>query len=562
MTLDHVLPRPAEPVYLNNELVFSFSAEVDLASLTRRNLSIVDDAGAGASGEWDVLGKNVHFHPAPALSADLSDGGFRPGVQYRVEVRGFPSLDGVRAVGGAPLDRTYRWSFRSVSPEDGEQLFLDYHSPGRAEVARVKQVLGSQGPIRIECDEPLDPTTLHGSDFELSGPEGPPIALEARLLENRGRTPFDSARHGAVIALVPERTLAPGQYLLSPSPDLALRDFGRNKVRIAGSGAAWTPGVIPLTVPEVAAAEGRGTLELSFLDDQMQMTAAVPGADGTALWEAGRVSVPYPAAAGSGAAGPVVLASEEPVADLHATRIELPAGVTCRLAPGPGLRVLRAQGKIVLAGKLVRDVATDDVMDLEGDDPFAPKVALSHWLREARERDPTWTVILAGGDLVIEGSVEVSTPLLLVAGGWIRVQRPAVVTAVERQPSERQLWLLGRGGGLDMWSPARRVDLLWMDPPRDNPLKQPLKYSAVSSLVPATTPVRRWLSAGVRAWTGHGSFEVRYLPERSVLDPADGVLQPAWLPRPGPVRVWIELVVPPGPVWDPPFVDSVSLSWE
>ena len=80
-------------------------------------------------------------------------------------------------------------------------------------------------------------------------------------------------------------------------------------------------------------------------------------------------------------------------------------------------------------------------------------LALSEWLADVAVADPAWTVVIAGGDLVVRGSIEVGTPLLLVAGGRIRVYGRV-------RAAEDQLRLLGRGGGSDLNPTASPADLL------------------------------------------------------------------------------------------------------
>jgi hypothetical protein len=292
--------------------------------------------------------------------------------------------------------------------------------------------------------------------------------------------------------------------------------------------------------------------------------------DGTAFWdESGRVELRYPAAAGDGRDGAVVLAGVEARPDVHATGLTLAANTTCNLAPGPGLRILRAQGRMVLSGSLQRggtpegSAARAD-MKLRAEDHEPGRTALTHWLEEQISSDPDWTVIIAGGDLVIDGTLKVDTPLLLVAGGQIRAIGTGSVSALKDQT-----WLLGGGGGWSLYLTASPAELLFIDAPLRNELRLPLRYAVVSQPVPNTDRISRWISveADGRPRRGHesawGSWSVRYLSaDHPSLEAAATVDHPDLLPQVQPVKIWIELEVRPGPLWEPPFVDYVLLRWE
>src|SRR5262249_29210405 len=121
--------------------------------------------------------------------------------------------------------------------------------------------------------------------------------------------------------------------------------------------------------------------------------------------------------------------------DLRATRLAIPAGAVVDLSESPGSLVLRSQTSIEVRGRLVRHGtgrASDPLtQELEGAEalPGSHRPSFSSWLQsllhpeQPGSRGP-WTVLIAGGDLrVAKGaSIEVDGPLVLVAGGLIRVE--------------------------------------------------------------------------------------------------------------------------------------------
>ena len=177
-----------------------------------------------------------------------------------------------------------------------------------------------------------------------------------------------------------------------------------------------------------------------FDSRRLRSAVALPGYDGTAAWgESGRVTIRFPAAAGSGSDGHVVLGEREDRADVQGVSLDLPEGRACRLRPTTGLVVLRSQGRMTIRGRLSREVSWDPLAEIEKDStlkpwsswsrpspvgpapPEGPLWTLSDWLDAAKAGDWNWTVLIAGGDLAVEGEFTSTNPVLLVAGGTIRV---------------------------------------------------------------------------------------------------------------------------------------------
>jgi hypothetical protein len=571
MVLEGIRPRDGGGVYLNEELVLTFSRPVDPVTVTADALSIRAEDGSLAQGRWEVEGRVLRFVPRPVLRPSLDDGGYHPGTAYELIAAGFPRLDGLRGVDGEPLAQGFRWSFETVGvgPERQGAVFDDV-SPDRAaplrpdssQLDRTGARLAPWEPLVLTCSEPLDPSTLRDGDFRLIAhgsdtrlvegrvetlPVERPVPLVAVLRANRperGR----SAAPSCEIELFPQEPLQPGEYSLSLAPALSLTDFRGNPVPPGFS-------VLSVRMERPARGEQHRRPTLPFLDVADRSPLVVPGTDGLALWGGGRVSVRYPAAAGNGGDGALLRGYPLTQADVQTTRVELPSGEELTLASGRGLRVLRAQRGLSVGGSLRRSLGPDLVPrgPGEGDEPFLPGETLSSWLERAGREDWDWTVLIAGGDLVVSGLVEVDTPLLLVAGGWIRVEG-----SVRHSP--RQLWLMGDGGGVS--DPTASVPGLILDGPTRNPLVEPLRLAVVSSPLPRTVRTYRWLGVDADGYSGAGRWTVGFLPPDGPVTWERAVGHPRLLPGTGPLRVLIGLEVPPGPSWDPPFVDYVDLRWE
>ena len=167
-----------------------------------------------------------------------------------------------------------------------------------------------------------------------------------------------------------------------------------------------------------------------------------------------------------------------------------------------------------------------------------------------------WTVLIAGGDLVVGGLIDIADGLLLVAGGriWFTGQTP---------PGR---WhYLGEGVDPSLGVDAGETHGLILDTVTTNSLARPLRLAVLSRPIPREGHVLRWRSAEVEGHHGAGSHRVRYVGERPG---EDGGLwiedQPALLGDSPFLRLLIEFEVPardPSTPWDPPYVDSVEVVW-
>lgn len=581
-------------VYLNERLVLHFSEPLDPDSVHTRSVRVVADDGSVARGRWIVNADRLEFVPAPVLARDRSDGGYRPGAEHSIELAGFPRVDGLRGESGSLLPESLRWTFRTVDLADAQRgpVFEDSSPTLAYPVILRTPMIRPLEPIQLHCEEPLDPSTVDSADFELlprlsfellGRTRGDAIAMVARLVRNEERQPYRT--DAAIIELVPrDRRLAPGEYGLSVKRDAKLRDFGGHPTRVLNANFRADSLFVRVQAGARAADERIGRHVESFLDTRHRSLDPHGGSDGTALWSGnGRVEVRWPAAAGDGSAGAVELEGAVLTTDVHAARLHLASDATAEIENPRGLVVLRSQGRFEIDGDLVRGSVA---VRPSAEESAQRLCALEEWLAHARStarpgewstalaelaaRDIDATVLIAGGDLVLKGNVRSESPLILVAGGLVRVSNagqiraPLLLFADAGSPKLDYTELVdGRASSVG----ADRFPWI-LDTPRDNPLVRPLRFSVWSTSIPGDgEQAARWMSEPlVSSHHGHGWANVTYLGEHRrdagerprtafVEDPAALVDCPT-------VRLLIELDLFPGTAWDPPWVDDVSLEFE
>jgi hypothetical protein len=547
-----------DSVALNEELQFYFSSDLDRSSVTADSARILDSQGRVVAGHRSVRGNTLTFVPDLPCAADLSDGGLRPGSEYRVVLGGFPRPDGIRAESGALLSASLVLSFRTAEIGGRSPLFLDpFLGPFalRPLGKRSNPIELEDGVLVLEYGEALDPSSVPGCRFELSrfppGTSEPqPIPVTVNMFENR--------RDRALLLLEPsgdetcQERLPPDTYYLR-MPGRELRTLG---------GRAVEPGwkLLPLLVPEAR-------LEVDFGSLSQRSNDAPPGCDGTAIWNEGGpgVHVRYPAAAGNGLAGEVELRAAPPTADVQSTHLTIPAESVVDLTESGGPVVLRSQTSLEVRGRLVRRATGSRhdplILELErtGQLPDSRWPPLSAWLE--RVLDPArpwahepWTVLIAGGDIRVpeSGAIEVDGPLVLVAGGWIRVESNVV--------SRGNLWHTTECSGA-MASHVRNAVLpLVLDPPVQNPLRTSLSLGAVTPPLSWTPRSGGWRVDFFVSHEGGGRIDAGFLQsipggraERHVSDPSEL--------GPGPMRtlVRLEIAAGHGQPWDPPSLERLRL---
>ena len=602
MQLLLVRPENRSGVYLNEPLVFDFSHEVDRSSVTRRSLRIELADGTPARGEIRVDGRRVVFEPAAVLSPGLTDGGYLPGQRYTVTLLGFPALDSLRGVGGEPLQRTKRFPFTTVRDVDWPRenfVFAD-DSPERcAPLFPLRASIAPDEAILLACEEPLDPSTLFAEDFDLRGSDREPIPMSVRLIHNSATEPLleewasPGKRPVAIVELQPLSSLEeaarrniddeidpPTGGSRRGRANLALRVASR--LRLADFSGNATPVLSKSAIGIFIEEERPSDKEFRehFTDKKRLKPIPIVGVDGTALWDGtGQVEVRYPRAAGSGLdgdlryGGPREPASESR-SDLNSVSFTVGAQ-GLELTSEPGLCVVRSQGRMVIRGPLRRTtqvpVQPMHAWSREARAAGDPKPRLTDWLEEARRAGENWTVLVAGGDLVVDGEIAVDTPLLLVAGGMIRISGNVHAGRMEGASNE-EFFLLGvGGGGANRW----RILDLEIDPPQHNRLVQPISFAVLSKQIPQDNSPIEWLEADEEkhspAGRRGGTLDVWYVQGVPPLsfDPEQEVLltDPRLLNSPGPVHFFVRIDIPAAPEsndrglapWSPPFLDAIIL---
>ncbi|MCH2106686.1 MAG: Ig-like domain-containing protein [Planctomycetes bacterium] len=560
--VDGVWPREGTGVFLNEAIVVHFSDDVERTSVTNASF-IVRRAkdGRPARGRLSVDGPRVRFDPLIPLTRSLEDAGLLPGTRYEVLIRGYPHLDGIRSVRGAPLAASTQWQFATAERTDPPRQLFDDRTPAfGAPLTMQASTTAPDEPLQLECAEPLDPTTLEDDDFTLhlvtdEGPvEETPVWL--RLLINEHPTGAQAGR--AVVEVRPRRSLVSGTYLLRPSASLRLRDFAGNQVWLPPTPSSAQGFVVE--VQEAAGEAATQSMSIDFLDTSLRSPIGVPGADGTATWAGdGTVLFRIPAACGDGSRGEVSLEGLIGDTDLNTVRLSVQPAAEATLA-SDGLVVLRSQGAMTIQGTLTRSGNAAAAFD----DPRG--LTVSQWLERASLEERAWTVLVAGGDLILEGEIKMDGPLALVAGGRIRIVGEVEVPA-------GKLWLVGEGGGLSVDSRASRPRLE-IDEPINNPLVEPLYFAVLSAPLPPWGGVERWLGADASGRAGSGSWELAFLPEDIEMDGmrarADTFLpqtDPRLLPSKSGLRLLIKVHAAPAVSrgvsrWVAPAVDSTLLRWE
>jgi hypothetical protein len=577
--------RPIEraEVFLNERLVLHFSEPLDPSSVHSSSVRIRDEDGREARGRWHVVADRLEFTPDPVLAPDLSDGGFRPAGVYTVQLVGFPAPDGLRGRSGAPLAANRSLDLRVAALETrGERPLFEDSSPTRGLPLVLSSPVVAEGdPILLLGEEPVDPSSLAGADFELvkrsaggALPRSAGVPLTARLVQNYDkRATF--AEGGAVVELRPRDTpLEPGAYVLRMARDGRVNDLGGHAM-ILVSPTATRSLELRVEAGRPAGRDGLAAHLESFSSALTRSGEVWEDSDGAAWWrDSGRVEVRLPRLVGEGYDGEVQLRGAFDSDDLHATRLRLEVGEVAHITRAEGLVLLRAQASVRISGQLsrarsaaasTRDCEVEWLAALQGE-PLDAERALAKLV----EQGVTVTVIVAGGDMVIDGRLEFPTPVILIAGGRIRIARQAHVET-------QRLWFLD----LSTESIAHHVSgarigagqrLAWsLAPLERNVLRTPLRLAVVSGSLPPRGARRFEYGPRITARQGAGLARVRYLGDRPVgassRSPAPLVDDPALLMGCSTLRLLIELEVFPaeGPsdeAWDPPWVDDVLIEYE
>ncbi|QDU85729.1 hypothetical protein Pla163_28620 [Planctomycetes bacterium Pla163] len=602
----------AQGVLLNEPLVVHFSHPLDPRSLTRASFSVTDVEGRRARGSVRVVGRRLEFEPDLSRSPELADGGFLPSQRYTLRLAGFPRVDALRGRDGAPLERSMEYAFETTRADDTP--FLDEAPERSARLTIEDATVGAGEPWHLLSDKAVDPRSLSNERFVLvpsridaqrndaqdagTAPTNTPqvdghpsarpefVELRARLVENRPEF--------ARIELMPRdasglpQLLEVGAYSLIEVPSLGvpLRDLGGTPIESAFRNLAFA---VPLFVENAAPLVlGRRLIE-TFASDDLASPRSVDGSIGQARWEGdGRVRLLLPRAVGTGKDGAVELTDPGERTRFEATDLTIPTGATVEFG-APGLVLLAAQGRATISGRLVRRVQTGEARQ-------APDESHAAWLRRLRfdegELDVPWlefeeretltrfleraereqlpvTCLVCGGDLVVDGDIDVDGPLILVAGGRVRI--PGRVRASEARITKP----FGRSA-VDAWIYDMPLEI---DEPALNPLVREQRWSIVSGPLTPGNDFRHWSAAraagrpepGTDDEPGGTRYEVAFIgvgtDAQGRLVDLEPVTDLRLLEDTTVVRLRIDLVVAPArpgfpSAWDPPWVDEIELVWE
>jgi hypothetical protein len=617
LTITQFRHERAQGVLLNEPLVVHFSRPLDPRSLTRASFSVTDVDGRRARGTVRVVGRRLEFEPELSRSHELADGGFLPSQRYTLRLAGYPRVDALRGRDGAPLERSIEYAFETA-PADG-MPFLDEAPERGARLTIEDSSVGAGEPWHLFCDKAIDPRSVSNERFVLvpSRIDSQRNELQEGGAQDSGTSPQDTEQVGerrvarpefvelrarlvenrpefARIELMPRDTsglpqlLAVGAYSLIEVASLGvpLRDLGGTPIESAFRNLAFA---VPLLVENAAPLVlGRRLIE-TFASDDLASPRSVDGSIGQARWEGdGRVRLLLPRAAGTGQDGIVELTETGERTRFEATDLSIPEGASVEFgATGPV--ILAAQGRITISGRLIRRVQTGEARQApdeghaawlrrlrfdEGtlDVPwlaFEERETLTRFLERAGREQLPVTCLVCGGDLVVDGDIDVDGPLILVAGGRVRI--PGRVRASEARITKP----FGRSA-VDAWI----YDLpLEIDEPTQNPLVREQRWSIVSGPLMPGSDFRHWSAARAAGRPEPGTddgppgnrFEVAFIgvgtDDQGRLVDLEPVSDLRLLEDTTVVRLRIDLVVAPArpgfPItWDPPWVDEIELVWE
>jgi N,N-dimethylformamidase beta subunit-like, C-terminal/Domain of unknown function (DUF4082)/Malectin domain/Bacterial Ig-like domain len=189
----------------------TFSRGMDATSLSGSTATLTGPNGlVAASVSYDPGTSTLALTPAKPLS-------FNSVFTARID-------SSVRASDGSTLASPYSWSFTTAAPVP-PQVTSTVPAAGTSNV--------DPGiVVRADFSKPLDPTTVNGSTFTLSGPSG---AVP-------GSVSYSSTANEA--SLAPSATLPAGSYTARLAGSVAAMDGAT-----LGSAYTWTFTVTPTTVP-------------------------------------------------------------------------------------------------------------------------------------------------------------------------------------------------------------------------------------------------------------------------------------------------------------------------
>ncbi|MFN0207532.1 MAG: hypothetical protein ACKVS6_14595 [Planctomycetota bacterium] len=435
--LDAFLTDDSKPIPLNRPLIFQFRGGlVDAASLHGGSIQIEDVSGTvpgrpSADGRFEVSSDNrVVFIPKVGSKADFSDGGFRPGRKYRVVVLGFPQVSGVRSTDGQVLEKRHVFYFTTIP--SGRDLFEDQAASARA-------ILTTDSPMEYGLNGIQQVTLDPGAKLKLisTKPLRPDTVVPANITIRTGprdehKLPIDvllaNEENGARIEIDLKIPLEAGTPALVEF-DTSVTDLGGNVCQgPAANRFFWAVeprGYFP------------GLMTQEFLHSNEQERPEVRDATiATATWRGdGKVCIHFPAIAADGRDGIVKWTDKfDAPQRVRAGRFIIEKTADVRVNSGS---IFTAQTGITIEGRirLQKNEITIRPEDVAAGVPSDSDL-----------------VIVAGGDVVLDGEITGAGNVFVAAGGavWItrnarikcknlRIAAPAGVSIEGDVPPEREI---------------------------------------------------------------------------------------------------------------------------
>lgn len=440
LRVDHTSPAlddPARPLLLNDAITVYFSDRIQPLSVTSASVSLLDEAGHQVPGTLRAGANYVSFQPNPPLSADLSDGSYRPGARYQLLIAGYPRPDAVRAADGRWLDAV---TSHDVFVADLSDRPADLPSvlrppandlPFLLRASDVPLQLAADAPrLRLHFSLPVLPGSATADAFEIQLLKGQLAQLRPRSVR-LVTSPFDELPGSTVeidLGVLPQRVdgAAPVELREGDLISVALR---------AGSGLCDYAGNPPLPCPpscwHVVAGNSLPLCEWPADEE------AFPGLDELlpAFEVRGAVIRPQVRVeAGDGSLGifrprqHTLLRPGQPFdrgdgrevvstgPDFPFLAVDVPAGVEVTVDAETAPVRLRACGGMRIAGKLT----------LRAPAARLPASRFQTQVEELVEAAPV--TLLAAGDIELRGSIEAGAPvpgdhtvLLLATAGRLRL---------------------------------------------------------------------------------------------------------------------------------------------
>ncbi len=448
----------ASPLLLNDAITVYFSAAVDPMSVTRDSFAVLNGEGHAVRGRLRVDGAWITFEPEPPLSADLQDGSFQPGQDYRLVVTGYPRADGVRAQRGQLLREGVQHSFHIASFDGtgGVAPLRPLNAETRPFLLRPSDVGSAPLPVddarlQLHFTLPLLPPSVTAAAFEMRLLRSLPARefefIEPRAVRLLPQQPVDDCPGSTVeIEFGAQVRVRDTDQLVALQPDdlVVVRLVSGEKALRDYAGRQPPPQVQWCNVvPGVAVRVAEWPLPQQGPSRYLDADLAVPGfevTDRQAIQPLVRVE------AGDGSLGVlrplrdtqiggdpfdrgdgVRVASADGVFAFQA--IDIPAGVTVRIDAGPRPVHLLALGRIRIAGRL-------EVFGDSGPMPLHP----GQLVDVSTLCSGAVVSVLAGSGIEVSGSIDGhapngGAPVALITSGALIVTGsipPDSVLATER----------------------------------------------------------------------------------------------------------------------------------